>query len=262
MPIEYCPLSVAVSRKNGAPGWDGSTMVIFEHDVRVANVVMKGCGLEFSDSEHPLKRYEVRATIEPSTRPQDDQKKTYFVKVKLALKDDSGNYDDYYSGDVDVLAIAETGIPVIGHGRVIALRSRKNGKYVRAENGGGGRLIADQQTIGDDTRFTVELVDDNSAGHLDDRSRVALRTRLGQYVCAENGGGREIVANRTAVGPWEAFMIKQLTGKTEPKGGVASVALHAYNGEVVRVDPAGNAGILSATTTRVTDEASYILTIP
>jgi len=34
---------------------------------------------------------------------------------------------------------------------------------------------------------------------------ISLQASNGQYVCAENGGGRELVASRGAVGPWETF---------------------------------------------------------
>ncbi|MCJ8010952.1 hypothetical protein MUG84_04230 [Paenibacillus sp. KQZ6P-2] len=38
--------------------------------------------------------------------------------------------------------------------------------------------------------------------------KVALRSVDGQYyMCAEGGGGREIVANRRSVGPWETFWL-------------------------------------------------------
>jgi hypothetical protein len=37
------------------------------------------------------------------------------------------------------------------------------------------------------------------------RGQLALQASNGMYVCAEDGGGREVVANRTAIGPWETF---------------------------------------------------------
>gem|GEM_PF-1336565 len=39
-------------------------------------------------------------------------------------------------------------------------------------------------------------------------TRVAIRASNGQYVCAEDGGGRELVASRNAIGPWEIFQIE------------------------------------------------------
>jgi hypothetical protein len=43
-----------------------------------------------------------------------------------------------------------------------------------------------------------------------DGNSVALRTSNGQHVCAEGGGGRELVANRSVVGEWERFRIIDL----------------------------------------------------
>jgi len=52
---------------------------------------------------------------------------------------------------------------------------------------------------------------------------VALRASNGQYVCAEGSGGREVVANRNWIGPWETFGIVDL--------GNNNFALKAYNGQ-------------------------------
>lgn len=42
--------------------------------------------------------------------------------------------------------------------------------------------------------------------------RIALQAINGQYVAAEEGGGREVNANRDAVGPWETFTLVRLGG--------------------------------------------------
>jgi hypothetical protein len=60
---------------------------------------------------------------------------------------------------------------------------------------------------------------------------VAFQTHNGSYVCAENGGGREIVANRPAVGPWETFRLTWLSDNT--------VALTAVNGQHVCAESGG-----------------------
>lgn len=40
--------------------------------------------------------------------------------------------------------------------------------------------------------------------------RIALQAINGQYVAAEEGGGREVNANRDAIGPWETFTLVRL----------------------------------------------------
>jgi hypothetical protein len=54
---------------------------------------------------------------------------------------------------------------------------------------------------------------------------IALRAYNGQYVCAEGGGGRELIANRDWVREWETFGLIDL--------GNNNVALRAYNGQYV-----------------------------
>jgi hypothetical protein len=38
-------------------------------------------------------------------------------------------------------------------------------------------------------------------------TQIALRAANGQYVCAESGGGQEVVANRNEIGAWETFWL-------------------------------------------------------
>lgn len=101
---------------------------------------------------------------------------------------------------------------------------------------------------------------------------VAFRAN-GQYVCAEEGGGRELVANRDSLGPWETFILMDLgdnlvafcahsgqyvsverdrnvVAKSNSVGpretfdlidlGNDTFALHAYNGRYVSIGGAGN----------------------
>ena len=37
---------------------------------------------------------------------------------------------------------------------------------------------------------------------------IHLRANNGQYVCAEGGGGREVVANRDKAQEWETFTVE------------------------------------------------------
>ena len=98
---------------------------------------------------------------------------------------------------------------------------------------------------------------------------VSFRAHSGQYVCAYGGGGRDLVANRNNVGPWETFELidlgnngialradggqyvsarggRQATANNSSVGqwetfglidlGYNNVALRAYNGEYVSTE--------------------------
>ncbi|MFI1002482.1 xylosidase [Streptomyces galbus] len=81
-------------------------------------------------------------------------------------------------------------------GGSITLRSHANGRYVTA---GSAPLIADSSTPGRAQAFQLVR---NSDGTV---SLLALAN--GQYVTAENAGASALIANRTAIGPWEKFTL-------------------------------------------------------
>jgi hypothetical protein len=58
--------------------------------------------------------------------------------------------------------------------------------------------------------------------------KIALRAPTGNYVAAERGGGRELVANRGSIGDWETF---EIVFVAENK-----VALKVHNGQYIGVD--------------------------
>jgi type 1 glutamine amidotransferase len=84
----------------------------------------------------------------------------------------------------------------LGGGNV-ALRSKANGMYVCAENGGNAALIANRGAIGLWETFARVT---NSDGSISFRAQVN-----GRYVVAENAGAAALIANRTAIGAWEKF---------------------------------------------------------
>jgi hypothetical protein len=59
------------------------------------------------------------------------------------------------------------------------------------------------------------------------KRRVAIKSFNGYYLCAENGGGSELVANRDNIGDWETFWLINL--------GKGYVALQGNNGDYVSV---------------------------
>lgn len=116
------------------------------------------------------------------------------------------------------------------------------GYYFCAEDGGGSALTADRTEIGPWEKFQIvkpvkgyvaiksyegyylSALDDEVSLSLDatvigksqmfkiielENDSIALKTYYDKYVCAEDGGGGKVVADRTEVGIWESFeMIK------------------------------------------------------
>jgi hypothetical protein len=66
---------------------------------------------------------------------------------------------------------------------------------------------------------------------------IALRAANGQYVCAEGGGGQEVVANRDNIASWETFEIIDL--------GNSKVALRAANGQYVCAEGGGGQEVVA-----------------
>ena len=88
----------------------------------------------------------------------------------------------------------------------VSLRS-SNGKFICAEGGGGGAVVANRGALGAWETFTLH---DLNGGNLVDGNKVTLQAANGKYVCAEGGGGGAVVANRGAVGAWETFTFRRI----------------------------------------------------
>jgi len=67
--------------------------------------------------------------------------------------------------------------------------------------------------------------------------KIHLKSHNGKYVCAEDGGGREIVANRDKPSIWETFKVYDNNGGTFISGD--KVYLQAHNGQFVSCDGEG-----------------------
>ncbi|MFT3713794.1 MAG: peptidoglycan DD-metalloendopeptidase family protein [Archangium sp.] len=66
---------------------------------------------------------------------------------------------------------------------------------------------------------------------------VSFKAFDGRFVVAEGGGGRELAANRTAIGPWETFALYDWNGGTLEAGDV--IALRANDGHFVSAENGG-----------------------
>ena len=113
-----------------------------------------------------------------------------------------------------------------------------NRKYVAAEGGGGGELVANRDVRGPWESFNVVhmgndrlalqasngkyvsatgpdgtlLANRDCIGPTETflivrgrEGRIALKASNGKFVCAEDGGDRELIANRDVAGEWESF---------------------------------------------------------
>jgi hypothetical protein len=72
-----------------------------DKNVKQAEVVLKGFALSFANSEHPINLISVDI-VDVSF---DDQTKKVRFRTNLAMKDNTGNFDDGYYGSVEVLVI-------------------------------------------------------------------------------------------------------------------------------------------------------------
>ncbi len=83
-------------------------------------------------------------------------------------------------------------------GDTVTLRSQ-DGRYVQSDLAHGSRLQAAAPVAQTWEKFKVEEVQQGAGVHFD--GPIALKNSEGHYVCAEGGGGREVIANRPARGP-------------------------------------------------------------
>ncbi len=139
----------------------------------------------------------------------------------------AGDYDkDVFNGDLPGLAtLAGPNAPT-----TISLLSHADGRFVSADNGGNGPLIANRPSIG-----TWEQFDEVPAGG----GYLGLRSHAnGRYVTAERAGAAPLIANRTVIGAWEKFRLV--------RNGDGSVSLLANaDGRYVTAEGAGSAALVA-----------------
>lgn len=137
-------------------------------------------------------------------------------------------------------SLAVFSVPAYGSSNTTEMFSFKTlgGYYFCAEDGGGNKLTADRTEIGPWEKFEIINlkkgyvaikssegyylsadkdeesinVEDTEVGNRQKfelielkNKKVALKTYYDKYVCAEDGGGGKVVADRTKVGEWESF---------------------------------------------------------
>lgn len=139
--------------------------------------------------------------------------------MKIALKTADGVH--YLSaingGGQDIVAVPTSRgdcelFQVIGpleFGGIIALRTFDGSHYLSAENGGGQGVSADADKALEWESFKIIGPDGRTDGWpVDSGDKLSLLTYDGaHYLCAENGGGQGISANRTSPEAWETFTV-------------------------------------------------------
>lgn len=119
-----------------------------------------------------------------------------------------------------------------------------NGQWVAAElDKANAPLVANRAVQGPWEKFDVINANDPN-GSLEHDTRVNLKAANGLYVCAENGGGQELVANRSTAGPWETFILKRKAGfgSLQPND---QIGLQASNGLYVCAESGGGQPLIA-----------------
>jgi len=137
----------------------------------------------------------------------------------------------------------------------ITLKTLTLGKYLVAENGGGGVVNANRDAAAGWETFT--LIDLNG-GTLQSGDSITLQASNGQYLCAENGGSGAINANRATAQDWETFILRRIAGTgTVSTGDQVSLQTKTKGLYVCAVN--GGGGTLVADRTAVQGWETFVL---
>jgi hypothetical protein len=149
------------------------------------------------------------------------------LELKIHLRANNGQYlcaEEGGGGPVvanrdvadiwEAFVLTDSNGPPLNHGANVTIRVH-NGMFFCAEDGGGRELNATRVTPGEWETFAIQYAD-GTGGEITNGHNIALRTSDSHYICAEGGGGKEVVANRDAIGPWETFIIDIIETLGEP----------------------------------------------
>jgi hypothetical protein len=97
MAVEFIATKVDVPPGKGRRQFTGS--VTFQKKVRVANIALRGFVLDFASSDHHMNVVEVTTNFGGSEGE--------IVHFRVACQYADKNFDDQYSGHIDVLVMAD-----------------------------------------------------------------------------------------------------------------------------------------------------------
>ena len=103
---------------------------------------------------------------------------------------------------------------------------------MRAEHGGGGRVITDQSRPLTQETFAVDV---DFPGCVEHGSVISLRANDGSYLRAVDGGGGLVDSRGVRPGVWERFRVERVEEQDGLIGPVDDVALRSTDGTYLRV---------------------------
>ena len=106
------------------------------------------------------------------------------------------------------------------------------GDFVRAEHGGGGRVIANRSRPLVQETFTVDA---DFPGCVEHGSVISLRANDGSYLRAVDGGGGPVDSRGVRPGEWERFRLERVEEQDGLIGPVDDIALRSADGSYLRV---------------------------
>jgi hypothetical protein len=146
-------------------------------------------------------------------------------------------YDEFNEGN-QIMKTAENGSQVPSGSGILALDedgTACSSDYYLRLTGDGGRMLKGQIAL-TNIRPTQPI---SSTKKLVPGSTVSFLAQAnGKYVCADNAGSSPLIANRTAVGPWERFLVVD--------AGNGNIALRAQaNNQYVCAENGGNSALIA-----------------
>ncbi len=184
------------------------------------------------DRRDPI-RTRSRSFLGPPTRTEDVMRRT--LALAFAATTASCMVGDPAT-DPDLTGAVSGAAPTI------TLRTAIGGKYVAAENGGGGDLHANRDAASTWETFTLR---DLNGGALTSGDLVTLAALDGHFLCAEQGGGGIVNATRTAAQDWETFRVVKVGGSGAIKAGDQIALQTKTKGQYLSALNGGGGGIVA-----------------
>lgn len=123
----------------------------------------------------------------------------------------------------------------------VKLRTVAGGRYVGAQNNGGGQVTATATAAQVWETFTV---DDLNGGAFVSGDRVTIRAGSGHYFQARNGGGSSLNAATFNTLDWERFRVVKLGGTGEIRNG-DTIGLQTFTGHWVCALQGGGGAVVA-----------------